>query len=56
LTVAVSRYSGSPEDAAEVDGFAVVEGAEEQALSTISKTQEKANEREILIKPSVLRR
>jgi hypothetical protein len=54
LIVAVNRYSGSPGDAAEVDGFAVVEGAEEQALSTVSKAQDKASERNILIKTSGL--
>jgi len=54
LIVAVSRYSGSPEDAADVDGFAVEEGAEEQAQTTVSKTQDKASERNSLIKTSVL--
>jgi hypothetical protein len=54
LIVAVSRYSGSPEDAAEVDGFAVLEGHEEQALSMVSKAQHKASERNILIKTSGL--
>ena len=54
LIVAVSRYSGSPEDGAEVDDFAVEEGAEEQALTTVSKAQDKASDRNSLIKISVL--
>ena len=49
--MAVGRYSGPPEDVAEVDGFAAGDGAEEQALNTGSKAQEKTNERDILIKP-----
>jgi hypothetical protein len=50
LIVAVSRHSGAPEDAAEVDGFAVVEGAEEQALTMVTKAEDTASERNILIK------
>jgi hypothetical protein len=54
LIVAVGRYSGSPEDAVEVEGFAAGDGAVEQALNTGSKAQDKTSERDILIKTSVL--
>jgi hypothetical protein len=49
LTVAVGRYTGSPEGAAEVDGFAVEDGADEQALNKDSKTQNRTNDRDVLI-------
>jgi hypothetical protein len=50
LIVAVGRYSGSTEVAAEVDGFAA--GDNEQALNTSNKAQDKTSERDNLIKTS----
>ena len=52
--MAVGRYSGSTVDAAEVDGFAVVDEAEEHALNTGTKAQDKTSEKTLLIKTSVL--
>ncbi len=52
--MAVGRYSGSTADVAEVDGFAVEDGAEEHALNRGSKAKDKTSETDILIKTSGL--